>query len=95
MYIDLQVADKTGRNRFIWGAISAFVVVYVYFVIPELKGRALEEIDYMYDIGVPARQMGTYVIDKDQLPTSQRSVTEEEPMDEKDGKLAGDISHME
>lgn len=49
---------------------SVFVVVWVYFFVPELKGRNLEEIDYMYDNGVSARLMSTYVIDKEALPGS-------------------------
>lgn len=35
------------------GGFSVAAVVFVYFLVPELKGRALEEIDWMYANGIP------------------------------------------
>lgn len=81
--------------RFIWGAISLFVCVYVYYVIPELKGRTLEQIDHMYDVGVPARKMGTYVIDQDALPTARQPSIGEELVDEKNEKAGAELGHVE
>jgi hypothetical protein len=36
-------------------------VVWIYFFVPETKDRTLEEIDEMFEAGVPARKFKTYV----------------------------------
>lgn len=94
-YLQGAPANMGGKIGFIWGAISLFVCVYVYFVIPELKGRTLEQVDYMYDIGVPARKMGTYVIDQDALLTARQPSIGEEAIDEKNEKAGAELGHVE
>lgn len=41
---------------FIFGAISALAFAFVFFCVPECKGRSLEEIDLMFLEGVPVRK---------------------------------------
>jgi hypothetical protein len=38
--------------------------------VPELKGRSLEEVDWMFAHGVPVRKMGTYKMDHGSGPAS-------------------------
>lgn len=40
---------------FIYGAINVLMVIVAYFVIPEMKGRSLEEVDELFATGVPLR----------------------------------------
>ncbi|OJJ43177.1 hypothetical protein ASPZODRAFT_1231231 [Penicilliopsis zonata CBS 506.65] len=46
--------------NYIWSIVSFGTCAWVYFLAPELKGRSLEEIDYMFEEGVPIRQFGTW-----------------------------------
>jgi len=39
---------------------SAISGVYVYFFVPELKGRSLEELDYMFEARISTRQFKHY-----------------------------------
>lgn len=41
---------------FIYGIINILMVVLVFFFIPELKGRSLEEVDQLFASGVPLRK---------------------------------------
>lgn len=34
--------------------------VWSYIMVPESKGLSLEQLDYLYEQGVPARHFGTY-----------------------------------
>lgn len=43
---------------FIYGSICVVMVVVSYFLIPELKGRSLEEIDQLFESGAPLRKFG-------------------------------------
>ncbi|KAJ1326851.1 MFS transporter SP family sugar:H+ symporter [Microdochium nivale] len=45
---------------FIWGAFSFITVAWVYFVLPEMKGFSLEQLDYLYNNGVPTRKFRGY-----------------------------------
>jgi SP family sugar:H+ symporter-like MFS transporter len=46
---------------FIWGAFSLFGAVFVYFCVPEMKGRSLEELDELFNEKVPARKFKGYI----------------------------------
>ncbi|KAF1836257.1 general substrate transporter [Decorospora gaudefroyi] len=45
----------------IWGPSCFITVVWVYFFLPEIKNRTLEEIDEMFEARLPARQFRKYV----------------------------------
>jgi SP family sugar:H+ symporter-like MFS transporter len=34
--------------------------IFVFFFLPELKGRSLEELDYMFEAHIPTRQFKAY-----------------------------------
>ncbi|ORY31590.1 sugar transporter [Naematelia encephala] len=70
-------------------AVGGFAsVAFVYFVIPETKGRTLEEINFMMEAGIPTRQWKTYdlatVVAKDEKKTARFQGTTEHI--EKDGQ---------
>jgi hypothetical protein len=47
----------------LYGVIRSQIVFCVLFV-PEFEGRTLEELDLLYDAGIPARNFATYDITK-------------------------------
>lgn len=63
--------------RYIWFASNTIVFLFIYFFMPETRGRTLEEIHEMFEEGVPSRNfkgficaatqaMATEVIEKEQ-----------------------------
>lgn len=48
-----EYAGLGGKIGFIWMAFSVISGVFVFFFVPELKGRSLEELDYMFEARVP------------------------------------------
>jgi MFS transporter, SP family, sugar:H+ symporter len=53
-------ANLQSKVGFIFGSITLLSCVFIYFCVPECKGRTLEEIDTMFNEKVPVRQFGTY-----------------------------------
>ncbi|GME57872.1 putative high-affinity glucose transporter protein [Neofusicoccum parvum] len=57
-YINPFVQDSPGnlgsRVGMIYASISIAAIVFVYLVVPEMRGRSLEELDEMFQAGVPA-----------------------------------------
>lgn len=49
-----------GKIGFIWMGFSIAAGVYVYFFLPELKGRTLEELDYMFEARIPTREFAKF-----------------------------------
>lgn len=48
------LADLGAKLAYLWMAFSFAGAVYVWFVMPELKGRTLEEIDQLFEARIPA-----------------------------------------
>jgi len=53
-------ANLQSKVGFIFGGITLLSFFFVYFCVPECKGRSLEEIDRMFNEGVAVRQFRTY-----------------------------------
>lgn len=64
--------------RYIWFASNTIVFSFIYFFMPETRGRTLEEIHEMFEEGVPSRKfkgficaatqaMATEVIEKERI----------------------------
>lgn len=49
-----------GKIAFLWMAFSVVSGVFVYFFLPELKGRSLEELDYMFEARIGTRNFKTF-----------------------------------
>jgi hypothetical protein len=54
--INADYANLGGKLGYVYGAINVLVVIGVFFIIPELKGRSLEEINQLFASGAPLRQ---------------------------------------
>jgi hypothetical protein len=50
-----------GRYGWVWFGSTILVGAFVYFFLPEVKGRSLEEIEEMFDMRLPAKDFPTYV----------------------------------
>ncbi|OJJ42879.1 hypothetical protein ASPZODRAFT_162068 [Penicilliopsis zonata CBS 506.65] len=60
-FVNPYVQDAIGGNvAFIYGSFSVVAVVFVFFVVPELKNRSLEELDEMFHAKLPTRKFRTY-----------------------------------
>jgi MFS transporter, SP family, sugar:H+ symporter len=45
---------------FIWGAFSVVTVAWVFFIVPEMKGFTIEQLDFLFDNRVPTRKFAKY-----------------------------------
>ncbi|KAK4496206.1 hypothetical protein PRZ48_012186 [Zasmidium cellare] len=63
-YINPFVQNEPGnlqsRVGFVYGSFSLISFVWVYFFLPELSGRSLEELDELFQANVPARKFSKY-----------------------------------
>jgi len=50
-----------GKYGYIWFGSSFLVVAFIYFLVPEVQGRSLEEIEEMFDKRLPAKDFPKYV----------------------------------
>lgn len=65
-YVNPYVQDEGygnlgARIGFVYGGCSFLALLWVYFFLPELKGRSLEELDEMFESRVPTRKFRKYV----------------------------------
>jgi len=49
-----------GKTAFFWGMLSLITTIWAYFRLPETKDRTFEELDIMFDKGVPTRKFSKY-----------------------------------
>jgi SP family sugar:H+ symporter-like MFS transporter len=49
-----------GQVTFIYGSFSVAAMAFVYFCLPETKDRSLEELDEMFQNGVPTRKFASH-----------------------------------
>ncbi|KAF2180366.1 general substrate transporter [Zopfia rhizophila CBS 207.26] len=54
---DLNWGAKYG---YIWAGSNFLCVLFFYFFMPEMKGRSLEELDEIFEAGIPARKFKQY-----------------------------------
>ncbi|KAL2845513.1 general substrate transporter [Aspergillus pseudoustus] len=57
--INAQYANLGGKVGYIYGSINIVMAVLTYFIIPELKGFSLEEVDQLFASGAPLRKFKT------------------------------------
>ncbi|KAH8702070.1 putative sugar transporter [Talaromyces proteolyticus] len=53
-------ADLQSKVGFIFGGLAICSLLFAYFCVPEMKGRSLEEINQMFQDGVPVRSFKDY-----------------------------------
>jgi hypothetical protein len=82
---------------YVWGGFGVIATIWVFFFVPELKGRTLEEIVWMFDRKVPLREMGSTEIPGDTLPITVTPASQEvEALDKKETELraSGQLSRL-
>ena len=58
--LDAPYANLQSKVGFIFGSLACCSLVFAFFCVPEMKGRSLEEINQMFQDGVPVRKFGTH-----------------------------------
>ncbi|OBT77674.1 hypothetical protein VF21_03693 [Pseudogymnoascus sp. 05NY08] len=53
-------ANLGAKLGYVWGGFAALGAVWVWFCMPELKGRNLEEIDQLFDANIPAWKFSSF-----------------------------------
>lgn len=53
-------ANLGGKVGFIFGGLSLFFIAFMWWYLPETKGRSYEELDEMFMMRVPARKFDQY-----------------------------------
>ncbi|RGP60773.1 hypothetical protein FSPOR_10454 [Fusarium sporotrichioides] len=51
-------AGLNSKVGFIFGGMMATAIVFVYLCVPECKGKTLEQVDFLFNQGVPLRDFG-------------------------------------
>lgn len=78
-------ANLKSKVGFIFGAMAMVSLVFVYFCVPECKGRTLEEIDLLFASGVPLRHFQKVNLD------DVRSASPKLGQDEEDVKEPSEV----
>ncbi|EED17852.1 sugar transporter, putative [Talaromyces stipitatus ATCC 10500] len=75
--LDAPYANLGSKVGFIFGSLAIASFIFAYFCVPEMKGRTLEEIDGMFQNGVPVWKFGKYR-GSFEMGASEMAVTVEE-----------------
>ncbi|CAL5870458.1 uncharacterized protein PFLUO_LOCUS4695 [Penicillium psychrofluorescens] len=59
-FINPEHLDWGAQYGYIWAASNFLCVLFFYFLMPEMKGRSLEELDEIFAAEVPARKFQSY-----------------------------------
>ncbi|KAL2022954.1 hypothetical protein VTK56DRAFT_4169 [Thermocarpiscus australiensis] len=79
------------RYGYIWFPSCIVGLVWVFFFLPETKGRTLEEIDEMFEERLPARKFRNYVC----VGHLGAQLKEERPASSENEKVTADVEHKE
>ncbi|KAK1752331.1 general substrate transporter [Echria macrotheca] len=60
-YINPAEMNWGGKFGYVWFGTTILVTLFIYYMVPEVQGRSLEEIEEMYDQKLPTRKFATYV----------------------------------
>ncbi|KAL3469081.1 general substrate transporter [Aspergillus californicus] len=55
--------NMRGKLAFVYLGVCVPCITYCWFCLPETKGRTFEELDLMFERGVPTREFGVYVFE--------------------------------
>ncbi|KAJ5624770.1 hypothetical protein N7510_001079 [Penicillium lagena] len=66
--LDAPYADLGPKVGFIYGSITIVSSVVAYFMVPEMKGRSLEEVDRLFEARVPLRKFQQAKLEEDLEP---------------------------
>lgn len=57
---DAGYGNLGGKVGFVYGSFSIVAVVWTFFLLPEMKGRSLEELDLMFEGKISALRFGSH-----------------------------------
>ncbi|KAF2117039.1 general substrate transporter [Lophiotrema nucula] len=78
-----------GKIGLIWGTFSVVTVAWVYFIVLEMKGFTIEQLDYLFNNGVPIRKFKKYHFSEGEAGlTRVEDVEEDLDMDKGDVKTS-------
>ncbi|ORX40002.1 general substrate transporter [Kockovaella imperatae] len=69
---DEDAGNLGSKIGFLWGTFSLVNLVWVYLVVPEMKGLSLEQLDYLYANNTPTRQFKGFKFTDDILARFER-----------------------
>jgi len=69
-FINTNALNWGAKVAWIWAPSNLITVIFIYFCLPETKGRGLEELDEMFYNNVPARHFGSYKL-RDRIATNE------------------------
>ncbi|KAI1847736.1 hypothetical protein JX266_006231 [Neoarthrinium moseri] len=55
-FVQSEPGNLQQRVGFVYGSFSILAIIFVYFLVPEMRGRSLEELDELFQAGIPARR---------------------------------------
>lgn len=58
-------ANLQGKLGFFFGGLAGLCLVWSFFRVPETRGRTYEELDLLFDWGVPARKFAGYEVEQE------------------------------
>lgn len=58
-------ANLGSKVGFIFGSMAFLSLVFAFWCVPEVKGRSLEEVDRLFESGIPLRHFATIKLDMD------------------------------
>ncbi|BCS25084.1 sugar porter family MFS transporter [Aspergillus puulaauensis] len=73
-------ANLGARLGYVWGGCAAVGAIWVWFFMPELKGRSLEDVDELFAAGLPAWRFKQYEctgINRDMLANYQAKMEDD------------------
>ncbi|KAF1935184.1 general substrate transporter [Clathrospora elynae] len=80
----------------IWGPSCFIAIVWVYFYLPEIKNRTLEEIDEMFEAKLPARKFRNYVCTgRFVVDAEEKNVVVERRSNKKDVDIRQEVASVE
>lgn len=69
----LMITNITYGTYFFFGSTAIIMGVFVYFFLPETRGRSLEEMDELFNSGNVLAYKDTYVVDKEQIKRDEEA----------------------
>ncbi|RBR04495.1 hypothetical protein FVER53590_14161 [Fusarium verticillioides] len=75
---DPEYGNLGGKIGFLWASFSFITVAWVFFLLPEMKGFSLEQLDYLFNKGTPTRKFKSYVFSDSVLAVQDMGLRNEE-----------------
>lgn len=60
-FIQNEPGNLGARIGMVYGSVSIIAMAFVWFFVPEMKGRSLEELDELFHSGIPAWRSKSFI----------------------------------